>query len=453
VIKNLLIPQLNYLGCILDPSKRVLDSIQASLDTFALQGQQVSRDRRYLDPENGGLGLFELKSFLDAQKCSWIKRTVHKPIDNWRFDLKNLAPDQNILHIRNIDVSAQNNPILYNLVCAYTNFADSFFLKDGNYKMSPIFMNPAFVRSGTDNGLLDIAFFTRNIYTRSEKEIRKLTFNDCFINGTFKDQANFRQMNIELTGTVWSRLRSAMIHAKKTLPNRPNQKNTTMALDTFIHSFKKGSKKFREIINFNPSLPQEREQLRTVLTLAAITDTQIPDYTELGKILGLWNRSFLPNDLREFLFKERNNSLPLNNRTAHFIANVDNRCLFCKIINNETRQKESFVHTFFDCPVTRNALNGFIALSRIQVRANDPSLKHLFWYGTGENGMDKDLFLLFELFRFCIWKVKIRKRIPRAVEITDLVRELLLTITKIKPGIREKMEKNIKCSLFLQALG
>ncbi len=82
MIKNLLIPQLNYLGCILEPSKRILDSIQASLDTFALQGQQVSRDRRYLDPENGGLGLFELKSFLDAQKCSWIKRTVHKTIDN-----------------------------------------------------------------------------------------------------------------------------------------------------------------------------------------------------------------------------------------------------------------------------------------------------------------------------------------------------------------------------------
>jgi hypothetical protein len=190
--------------------------------------------------------------------------------------------------------------------------------------MSPIFMSPAFVRSGTDNGLLDIPFFTRTIYERSEKEIRKLTFNDCFLNGTFKDQANFRRMNIELTGTVWTRLRNAMIHAKKTLPNRPNQKNTTMTLDTFIRSFKKGSKKFREIINFNPSLPQERDQLRTVLTMAAITDTQIPDHTELGKILGLWNRSFLPNDLREFLFKERKNSLPLSNRTAHFIANVDN---------------------------------------------------------------------------------------------------------------------------------
>ncbi len=67
--------------------------------------------------------------------------------------------------------------------------------------------------------------------------------------------------------------------------------------------------------------------------------------------------------------------------------------------------------------------------------------------------MDKDLFLIFELFRFCIWKFKIRKRIPRAMKITDLIRELLTTIFKMKRGFKEKMEKNNKCSLFLQALG
>jgi hypothetical protein len=220
VIKNLLIPQLNYLGCILEPSKRVLDSIQSSLDTFALQGQQVSGERRYLDPENGGLGLFELKTFLDAQKCSWIKRAFQKTIDNWRFDLKNLAPDQNILNIRKIDVSYERNPILYNLVCAFTSFTDGFYLKDENFKESAIFLNLAFVRSGTDSGLLDIPFFTREIYEQCKSNIRKLTFTDCFVNSTFRDQASFRQDGIDLTGTVWTRLRNAILHAKKTLPNR-----------------------------------------------------------------------------------------------------------------------------------------------------------------------------------------------------------------------------------------
>ncbi len=48
VIKNLLIPLLNYLGCILTPSDAVLDGIQESLDNFAISGHQVSKDRRYL---------------------------------------------------------------------------------------------------------------------------------------------------------------------------------------------------------------------------------------------------------------------------------------------------------------------------------------------------------------------------------------------------------------------
>jgi hypothetical protein len=73
VIKNLLIPLLNYLGCILTPSDAVLDGIQESLDNFAISGNQVSKDRRYLKPADGGLGLFELKSFLTAQKVPGSK--------------------------------------------------------------------------------------------------------------------------------------------------------------------------------------------------------------------------------------------------------------------------------------------------------------------------------------------------------------------------------------------
>jgi hypothetical protein len=51
VIKNLLIPQINYLGCFLNPDPNVLAGIQESLDTFALAGMQVSKDRRYLPGE------------------------------------------------------------------------------------------------------------------------------------------------------------------------------------------------------------------------------------------------------------------------------------------------------------------------------------------------------------------------------------------------------------------
>jgi hypothetical protein len=93
IIKSLLVPQLNYLGCVLTPSDRDLQRIQTALDAFALKGLHVSSDRRYLLPEQGGLGLFRIDEFIFSQKCSWIKRAFCNQNDNWRLTLKALAPD------------------------------------------------------------------------------------------------------------------------------------------------------------------------------------------------------------------------------------------------------------------------------------------------------------------------------------------------------------------------
>jgi hypothetical protein len=91
-------------------------------------------DRRYLPPANGGLGIFNLKIFLDAQRCSWIKRAVTKNIDNWRYDLKCLSPAGDITLIRKIDVDSFANPILTNIVRSYQTFLPAFTLMEKNYK-------------------------------------------------------------------------------------------------------------------------------------------------------------------------------------------------------------------------------------------------------------------------------------------------------------------------------
>ncbi len=70
IVKTLLIPQLNYVGCILSPSRQVVDNIQTLLDEFALNGLRISKDRYYLPPAEGGLGLIHIGTFLMAQKCT-----------------------------------------------------------------------------------------------------------------------------------------------------------------------------------------------------------------------------------------------------------------------------------------------------------------------------------------------------------------------------------------------
>jgi hypothetical protein len=452
VVKNLLIPQLNYLGSFLAPGERILNSIQLSLDRFALNGLNVSMERRYLPPGNGGLGLFKLKTFLDAQRCSWIKRAHVKAIDNWRFDLKNLAPGGNISLIRRIDVDKNDHPILYNLVDSYCTFLTAFSDHEKNYQKSEIFYNPTFVRSRNDNNLLDIAFFTADFYNANKNVIRSLTYEDCFSEGNFKSKAQFAESGIRFTDTIWMRLQSALVYAKTKYSNKAGLKICNKVGD-FLTSFKKGSKKFRKIILQQELNRSNVLQLRTVVTYANLTDTEVPSQDTLIFNLKKWNCGFFPNDLREFIFKEINNCLPLGNRIGNYIENVNEQCSFCRIINPETNQRENFNHIFLDCPVTRTALNGFLRLNRGWIQGNYPELKQAYWYGIVNGKLDRNMSMIFTLFRFCIWKCKIRKKIPRAIEIFNLVSTLLRLITSQRPKIHQSILHNNTFANLLQAPG
>jgi len=452
VIKTLLIPQINYLGSFLTPTDAVLNTLQSSLDRFALSGQNVAEGRRYLPPKKGGLGLFKLKPFLDAQRCSWVKRAYCKPIDNWRFDLKSLSPGGDISAIRKLDVCKREHPILYNIVESYSDFMHSFALHGKNYRKSHLFMNPIFVRSGRDNGLLDTAFFTGDLYTLCSDKIRLLTFDDCFNNHNFKTRLEFHDMGIPMNNIVWMRLQSAVLYAKNRYSDRESEKYCK-SLGDFMTCFKKGSKKFRNILMEKYSNMTNPNESRTVQTFATLTDTEVPDSTTLGFNLSLWNCTFLPNDMREFLFKERNNSLPLGTRIAHFLENINEKCSFCRIINPDTHHRESFNHFFLDCPVTRANLNGFLRISGSTIQGNHPGLKNAFWYGLVNDTYYKDVALIFSIFRFCMWKFKIRKIFPRPTEITGLAKNILNTVTCMRPKLIPVIIGNNYFANLLQARG
>jgi hypothetical protein len=452
VLKNLLIPQINYLGCILCPSDRLIARMQDTLDNFALGNLTVAKDRRYLPPASGGLGIFNIKTFLEAQRCSWIKRAFSKNIDNWRYDLKCLSPAGDVTLIRKIDIDPYTHPILSNIVSAYETFLPAHTLKDKNYKKSQLFLNPAFVRSATDNGLLDIPFFTREIYDRSRDRIRSLIFDDCFLNGNFRTREQFTEIGLYLSGTVHLRLQSAVLFSKRKYAEKDTAKECKSVAE-FLSGFKKGSKKFRNTIMSTLIEENDVTELRIVNTYAELTDTVIESKETLSFYLGLWNCSFLPNDLREFLFKERNNCLGLNGRVAHFLADVTDKCCQCRILNPDTANKETFNHLFLDCPVTRAALNGFLRLAGNIIQGNNPDLKNIYWHGILGGELNKNLGLTFSLFRFCIWKFKLRKRIPRALEIFELVNSLLSTIVKIKPKIGQSFRNSLMFPNLLQARG
>ena len=353
IMKTCLVSQLNYIGCFLPMPDAILVQLQGLINNFVKKNLQVSAERLCLDMEHGGLGIFNLKDFFQAQHCSWIKRAFSLCIDNWHFDLATLAPLNNILLLRSSDVDLNVNPILAKLVESYSSFYSCFIKINGNYKEAFIFENEAFC---LNHQLIDRDFFGHAFHNRYKNIIRTLTFSSCFMGRRFKTQCEFADAGLPLSPATWMRLQTTLLHSRQTLKKNDDTENLSSNIVNFFNKITKGSKQFRCISYSSKILPTRIETLRTVTQFAYLTVTPTPENHTLGKVLGSWNKSFLGNDLRNFLFLLRNNSLPLNNRVNAFDNNVSPLCTFCRIIDRDTRVRDSFVHFFYSCPVTNNLL-------------------------------------------------------------------------------------------------
>ena len=67
IMKTCLVSQLNYIGCLLPMPDAILVQLQGLINNFVKKNLQVSAERLCLDMEHGGLGIFNLKDFFQAQ--------------------------------------------------------------------------------------------------------------------------------------------------------------------------------------------------------------------------------------------------------------------------------------------------------------------------------------------------------------------------------------------------
>jgi hypothetical protein len=273
ILKTLLIPQLNYLGCFLTPSRIVIDNLQSLLDDFVINGMRVGKDRYYIPPDQGGLGLIHTGTFLIAQKCSWVKLVHFNTIDNWRLRFRLACPSFDVTLVRSIDFDRYSSPVLFEIASAFETFVGCFGKIGSNLTNTPIFMNTSIVRSSTDARLIDVAFFGRTFYTAHRDVIRKLTINDCLNNGSFKNLPDFHAMDLPLTIATWVGLRAAVLLAKKKIIPSDNPPAT---VENFLRSIKKGSKKFRDVIDRSVYQSRSVSEISVANSFARITNTTLP---------------------------------------------------------------------------------------------------------------------------------------------------------------------------------
>jgi hypothetical protein len=454
VLKTLLIPQLNYLGCFLTPSNEILTSIQDLMDRFVTKNINISKDRRYLPIDKGGLGLFDINKFLDAQRCSWIQRARSLRIDNWRYDLCVLAPDNNITLIRPCDIDKAHHPILFNIATSYCSFVSEFTKINLNFRTVPVVDNPAIVRGPNDQRTLNRFFFGLDFYNAHRAVLRKLTLNDCYVGNRFKTMEEFGNIGAPLTPVIWMRLQLSLINLNRDLFN-PQLSWPTLpgTLDGFHDTVRRGSKQFSKIIQFRSASTYKIDESTSVATFCNLINVAIPSAVTLSTTNGGWSFSFLPNDFREFIFLERNNFLKTGNRAANYVANLDERCSFCRVINPQTLVRETFFHLFFSCPTTCLLLRGMTRLGGHLYSPDENLFIEKYWFGSIDGKPTVPLILIYEIFRYVIWKFKLRRIVPTQINFFENFVSCLRQIKLLRPGFFDTFLIHFNRDTILQALG
>jgi hypothetical protein len=454
VAKTFLVSQLNYIGSFLkQPSTEMLSQIQLIIDNFVKKSINIAHERITTTTNLGGLGMFNLTDFLASQRCMWISRAHRLPIDNWRYDLKRLAPGNNILLIKKSDIEKACHPILYDIVSDYCDFYDKFTKVNSNFKECFIFGNqsikaaPDFARS------ISAQTFGRNFFENNENRIRSLTYANCFTDGRFKSAAEFAADGLPLSVAAWMTLRSTILHAKALL-TKPDYAphNLITSIERFISGAAKGSKRFRNIYSYEYR-EVDIENLRPVRTFANLVGLPVPEKNQIQKTLNSWTHSCYGNTIKEFIFKFRFNYLNLNNRINAYNPDVDPRCNFCRIRDPDTRIRDLLAHVFYDCPSIYVIVQNFIRkyFPRLD---SDLKSKELYWYG-----IDNDTYIcqsinlvIFDTLWYCVFRYKQKRTIPNYIQIERDTFFYLKTTLSARHTLRENLN-NEPYTIISRALG
>ena len=191
---------------------------------------------------------------------------------------------------------------------------------------------------------------------------------------------------------------------------------------------KKGSKGLREILTKNSKALEEKNlpKLTQVVTFLKLTGSANIEPTRLRGMIGAWNNSYLPGNIRTFLFKFYNNILGLNVRVSKFNPLIDPSCTFCSNRNFRPAERESFAHLFFYCETTQVILAEFF---KRYFTINVPEIS-VFFCGTVSNKERKNraFQLTLDVFRYHIWLNKLEKKTPVLSNILLEINDSLGTI-------------------------
>jgi hypothetical protein len=165
IAKSLLYSQINYLGCFLPIPDNILIVWDTLITDFVKGKLNIAKKRLYKTPEDGGLGLFDIRDFLDAQKCAWLKRSLNLN-EPWKVRLY-IGGFGNLFNTKSQNICGIEFPISYDLCKSFERVSNAFTTSNENYRRCYIFENPKIT-----------------LHLESRATLSKSMFNADFLNNT-----------------------------------------------------------------------------------------------------------------------------------------------------------------------------------------------------------------------------------------------------------------------------
>jgi glycogen debranching enzyme len=89
----------------------------------------------------------------------------------------------------------------------------------------------------------------------------------------------------------------------------------------------------------------------------------------------------------------------------------------------------------------------------ITVLNNNAVFDQIYWFGNIDGTLDKNMLLVYDVFRYHAWTCKIQKIFPSTEMLTERITSTFQVIFRIKPSIRKAILNNNNLSGMLQVTG
>jgi hypothetical protein len=427
---------MNYYLSVLVPKKQWLSEIETLIEDYVLNGLNVSKDKIYSDPAEGGLGLFKPELFFKALKFTWIRRALALTHDNWRRKIINFT-DPGPCYIQKRDIQ-DFGPLLSEILLTLIDFREAFGTQSNNFLAVPILNNNNFFyKENRTKVCLDDDFFNNSFPGLDPQRCRTLSWLDCINNGEMKSINQLQTgLGIPIAASVHRKLSTAFILAKK---NFSNQEGSTSIFGHFCEKKFKGSRDVRKLF-FRAWYDTGKKRPKCpIINYASIAGIETVNVQASKHLNNLWKLHFLSSEIKTFLFKLHHNILGINSRVHHINNTRDPSCSFCIKTKNLPAERETFTHFFWFCPTTHNLIIKFF---EVYFRDEVQKTRTLFFtgiVGTNVKNFSLPVLLVLSLFKYILWNFKLRKKLPSWPSLNNEFLYMFDIITKSSRKIQENV--------------